>query len=105
MRNICSHLNQVRFLVSQAIATLVGCVLLAIGVSGALGTELEPIASISFLVEHTKLGPQFNHYYWVSLAIVGGWLVVFVFVRLAASIAIFMIISKWLIINVEMLVQ
>jgi hypothetical protein len=95
MRNFFPVLIKLKIYISQIAATLVGCVLLAIGASGAIGADLYPIDSISFLVRPTALGAYFDHRYWVALSAVGLWLVLFVFPRAAAISALILILVKW----------
>ncbi len=95
MRNFSPELTELKIYTSQIAATLVGCVLLAIGASGAVGAHLYPMESISFLVRPTELGAAFDHRYWVALSAVGLWLVLFVFPRSAAIAALILILVKW----------
>lgn len=85
--------------VSQGISIFVGCVLLTIGLSGIFGVFLQPIAEISFLIEPMGLGPDHDRIYWNALTIVGFWLVLFFYARLAALTAIILIGFKWLVLK------
>lgn len=73
----------------------VGCVLLAIGLSGSFGVFLQPISEISFLIEPMGFGAYYDQVYWFVLALSGAWLVLFFWVRLAALFAIGVIGIKW----------
>lgn len=73
----------------------VGCVLLTIGLCGAFGIFLQPIAEISFLLEPMGLGADYDRLYGNALAAVGFWLAMFFYVRLAALSAIGLIGFKW----------
>lgn len=72
----------------------VGCLLTAIGLSGYFGVFLHPIAEISFLIEPMGLGPNHDRLYWNILMIVGMWLILCFWVRLAAIVAIGLIAFK-----------
>lgn len=73
--------------------------LFAIGLTGVMGTDLHPIASISFLTKPTELGVELDQLYWSGLALIGIWLVLFVGVRLAAVAAILLVAAKWTILH------
>ena len=77
----------------------VGCVLLAIGLSGYFEVFLQPIAEISFLIEPMGFGAHYDQLYWIILTGVGMWLILFLWVRLAAITAIGLIALKWVILN------
>ena len=81
--------------VSKGISLFVGFLLLAIGVSGSLGVFLQPIAEISFLIEPMGFGPYYDQLYWKMLTVVGIWLILFFWARLAAISAIWLIAFKW----------
>jgi hypothetical protein len=81
--------------VIQGISTFVGCVLLAIGLSGILGLPLYPISAISYLAEPSGVSDSFDRQYCFALAFVGFWLVLFFFVRFAALAGIVLIVGKW----------
>lgn len=99
IRKFAPALPQLRFYISQGAATLAGCVLFAIGLTGVIGTDLHPIASISFLTKPTELGVELDQLYWSGLAVIGIWLVLFINVRLAAIAAIVLIAAKWAILH------
>lgn len=86
-------------MISQSAATLVGCVVFAVGFSGVAGISIYPIDAVSFLTLPSGLGAVFDHKYWVALTVVGVWLVLFVTPRLAAATAILLIVAKWLVLN------
>lgn len=88
-----------RYQVSQGIAMFVGCVLLTIGLSGLFGVFLQPIAEISFLLEPMGFSPYYEQLYLYALTVVGSWLVLFFYARLAALTAICLIGFKWAAIN------
>jgi hypothetical protein len=77
----------------------VGCVLLTIGLSGLFGVFLQPIAEISFLLEPMGFGPYYDRLYWNGLTVVGFWLVLFFYARLAALTAICLIGFKWAVLS------
>jgi hypothetical protein len=83
------------FQVSYAVSMFVGCLLLIIGLCGSFGVFLQPIEEISFLIKPTGLGPYFDRLYWNILAIDGVWLILFFWARLAAIVAIVLIVFKW----------
>jgi len=85
--------------VIQGLSTFVGCVLLAIGLAGILGMPLYPISAISYLMEPSGISASFDLQYWIALAFVGFWLVLFYFVRFAALAGIVLILGKWAILN------
>jgi len=90
-----SPLEKLKTFVAQSAAALVGIVLMAIGVSGRLGLPLYPVEDISFLMQPMPLGDAVNGYYWLLLALVGFWLILFVYPRLASAVAIALIAFKW----------
>ena len=73
----------------------VGCLLLAVGLSCSFQVFLQPIAEISFLIEPMGFDPYYDKVYCNSLAVIGIWLVLFFWVRLAAIAAIGLIAFKW----------
>lgn len=77
----------------------VGSVLLTIGLSGLFGVFLQPIAEISFLLEPMGFSPYYDRLYWYALTVVGSWLVLFFYARLAALTAICLIGFKWVVLN------
>lgn len=87
--------EEVYFQISQAISLFVGCVLLAIGLSGYFGVFLQPIAEISFLIKPMGFESHHDQIYWGALALTGMWLIVFLWVRYAAIVAIGLIAFKW----------
>lgn len=99
MRKFSPTLTQLRYYISQSAATLVGCVLFAIGLTGTMGMDLYPIASISFLTQHTALGAEFDQLYWTGLALVGILLILFIGVRLVAIAALLLVAAKWAILH------
>lgn len=99
MRNSGGSSTVLKFYVAQGASTFVGCVLFAIGLAGMAAVPLYPIDSISFLVQPTGLGPAFDQYYWIASMVVGLWLVLFVFARLAALAGIILIVGKWAILK------
>jgi len=90
-----SIIEKIKTLMAQTAATLAGAVLLAIGLSGRMGLPLYPVDNISFLMQPMPLSAAINHIYWTTLAIVGIWLILYVFVRLAAAVALALIGIKW----------
>ena len=87
--------KELQYQISQVIATLVGLVLVTIGLSGALDVALYPIQEISFLLEPMTQSPFYDRLYWITLATVGLWLVVLIWARPAALAAIILIAFKW----------
>lgn len=85
--------------IAQTAATLVGIVLVAIGISGRLELPLYPIDRISFLAQPMPVADAINHYYWTVLALVGLWLILFILPRLAAGVAIGLIAVKWVVLQ------
>ena len=85
---------QIRHYISQTFASLVGCVLFIIGIIGIMGGNLYPVQSISFLARGTEQGAKFDQLYWAALILVGIWLILFVYARLAAGTAIILILTK-----------
>lgn len=80
-------------------AIFVGYLLLVIGLSGYFDVVLQPIAEISFLLEPMGLGPYYDQLYWITLAVVGVWLIFFFWARPAAIIAIGLIALKWAVLH------
>lgn len=85
--------------ISKTISILVGLVLFVVGLSAATGLVLQPISQISFLVTPMDVPAFYNQLYWQALSLVGIWLTMFYFARIAAAIAIALISGKWLILN------
>lgn len=94
-----TSIQRLRDICSEGAATLVGCVLIVLGLSGLTDGSIHPIDSISFLALETPLGAAFDRYFWLALAINGVWLVLCYSVRLAAISALALILTKWLILQ------
>jgi hypothetical protein len=87
------------FQLSQVVSMFVGCVFLTIGLCGLFGVLIRPIAEISFLIEPLGTGPYHDQLYWNAMIFVGVWLILFLWVRLAAIAAIVLIAFKWAVIR------
>ncbi|MGJ8686830.1 MAG: hypothetical protein ACSHWQ_05075 [Spongiibacteraceae bacterium] len=85
--------------ISKTISTVVGLVLFLIGLSGVTSLFLQPIEQISFLLTPLEVPAFYNQLYWQALILVGIWLTIFYFARIAATIAIALISGKWLMLN------
>jgi hypothetical protein len=90
-----SLFEKIKVLFAQSAATLCGVVLFAIGFCGRMGIPLYPVQNISFLTQPMPLSATINNAYWTALAIVGIWLTLYFFVRLAAALALALIGFKW----------
>lgn len=87
------------FQLSQTASFFVGCVLFVIGLTSSMGLVPQPISELSFLTLPTDMAPKYDQFYWNTLTLVGVWLVLFVYVRLAAIAAIALISVKIALLN------
>ena len=94
-----SPLQNIFFRLSQTASIFVGCVLFIIGLTSSMGVVLQPISELSFLTTPTDMAPKYDQLYWNTLTLVGIWLVIFVYVRLAAIAAIALISVKFSFLN------
>lgn len=97
--SLVKYLKDVASLSMDTGPIFVGCLLLAIGLSGYFGVFSQPIAEISFLIEPMGFGLYYDQLYWLTLAFVGAWLIIFLWVRPAAISAICPIGFKWAILE------
>lgn len=80
-------------------ATIAGLTFFAIGFAGYFGAQIDPISQITFLILPTELGAVFDRWYWFILGATGVWLVTFMFVRLAAVVALILVFAKFAILK------
>lgn len=79
---------------SFAASAISGLVLLGIGFIGLTGMPARPIEQLTILLEPTGYGHKVDTAYLIAISITGGWLVLFVWARLAATMAMFLVLSK-----------
>lgn len=91
--------EKILFQISQFASIFVGSLLFIIGLCGTFGVFIRPIAEISFLIEPLGLAPHYDELYWYACIFVGVWLVLFLWIRIAAIAAIALIIFKGAMVN------
>lgn len=79
---------------SFAASAISGLVLLGIGFIGLTGMPAQPVEQLTILLEPTGHGSAVDTIYMAAITIVGGWLVLFVWARLAAAAAMLLVLSK-----------
>lgn len=85
-----SFMNSLSF----AASAISGLVLLGIGFIGLTGMPAQPVEQLTILLEPTGHGSAVDTIYMAAITIVGGWLVLFVWARLAAAAAMLLVLSK-----------
>ena len=85
--------------VSYIACTISGLILCAISFIGIYNVPADPIASLTILLEPSGFGPLFDANYFKGLMIIGFWLILFVWVRAAAGVALAMVLFKMIVIN------
>ncbi|MDE0590405.1 hypothetical protein OU789_10750 [Halocynthiibacter sp. C4] len=85
--------------ISYWAAAFSGLNMFAIGIVGTTVINADPINAIPILLEPTSLGPKIDTAYYITFMALGLWLVLSMFVRIPAAIALIMIMAKMFILN------
>lgn len=79
---------------SFAASAISGLVFFGIGFIGLTGMPAHPIEQLTVLLEPTGYGHKVDTAYLVAISITGAWLILFIWARLAATIAMILVLSK-----------